>query len=124
MQDKRTKKRVAASSVEEALIDGLTELRDTMRAGKLETKFTMRTVDLQLEPREYDAQDVKAVRAKLGASQSVFAQLLGVRPKTVMSWEQGLVPPPMARRLLELVNENPERWRKILRDAAKAHAGT
>ena len=38
--------------------------------------------------------EVKAARAKLGASQSQFAELVGVSPKVVLGWEAGNYPPP------------------------------
>jgi len=47
-------------SVAEGLIASLTGLRDTLRNGERpEEKFTMRTVDLNLEPRDYTPEDVK-----------------------------------------------------------------
>jgi DNA-binding XRE family transcriptional regulator len=38
--------------------------------------------------------EVKAARAKLGASQSQFAELVGVSLKVVLGWEAGAYPPP------------------------------
>lgn len=102
------------------LIKSLRALRDALQDGvSLPDKFTMRTVELHLEPREYGAEDVLKVRERLKASQSVFAKLLGVSIKTVQAWEQGNnPPPPMARRLLENIDENPLPWEQKLRDAA------
>ncbi len=34
-------------------------------------------------------EDVKRIRAKLGLSQSKFAALLGLSPRTVQDWEYG-----------------------------------
>jgi putative transcriptional regulator len=111
-------------SAEDGLIASLTNLRNNLRAGKrLEERYTMRTVDLILEPHDYGPEEVKATRERLNASQAVFARLLGVSPKTVQSWEQGLAPPAMARRLLDVINEDTDRWIKILRGATKVSAG-
>lgn len=124
MNPTNSERDVRQMSVEQALIEGLTDLRDTLRAGKrVEEKYTMRTVDLQLEPQDFGADDVKAIREQLRVSQSVFAQLLGVKPRTVQSWEQGMVPPPMARRLLGMIKDDPGRWEEMLRNAAKDKAG-
>jgi len=106
----------------EGLIKSLSEIRDSLKAGERpEERFTMRTVDLDLEPFDYTAEDVKETRDKLRASQAVFAKLLGVSVKTVQSWEQGMAPPTMACRLLDLINEDPERWISKLRDAVRVH---
>ncbi len=122
MNQKPQEADIKTMSVEQALIDSLSELRDSMKAGqKLEERFTMRTVDLQLETHDYDGDGVRAIRDKLRVSQSVFAKLIGVKPKTIQSWEQGMVPPPMARRLLGLIDEDPERWINLLRQATKEH---
>lgn len=101
------------------LVQGLTDVRDALRRGEpLEKKFTCRTVILNLKPREYDPESIRAVRARLGVSQSLFAEIVGASVDTVASWEQGLrEPSPMARRLLEEITRNQEHWRKILKDA-------
>jgi len=101
------------------LIRGLTDIRDTLKKGqKLSEKFTVRTVVLDLEPTEYDADAIRKIRERLGVSQALFAQVLGASVDTVASWEQGVREPnPMARRLLEEISRNHEHWRKILRDS-------
>ncbi len=79
----------------------------------------MRTVELQLDPREYTPEEILKVRERLKASQGVFAKLLGVSIKTLQAWEQGNnPPPPIARRLLDTIEHDPEPWEKILREAA------
>ena len=37
----------------------------------------------------FDAQDVRAIRAKLHQSQSEFARMIGVSVSTLQNWEQG-----------------------------------
>ena len=52
--------------------------------------------------------DVKAIREKTGLSQTRFAQLIGVNPKTLQNWEQKRVRPAgPARALLKIVEANP-----------------
>jgi putative transcriptional regulator len=103
------------------IVSGLTDLRDALKNGqKIEQRFTVRTVDLDLQPREYDAEDVRATRIVLGASQALFAQILGVSVETVESWEQGQrTPSPMARRLLDEINRDRDHWLKLLKKAAR-----
>ncbi len=38
---------------------------------------------------EFSPQDVKAIRAQLGQSQSEFAYMIGVSVATLQNWEQG-----------------------------------
>lgn len=107
-------------SVEDRIVEGLTAFRDALRDGcSLEEKFTVRTVELDLDPQKYDAESVKSTRGLLNVSQSVFAQLLGTSVKTVQSWEQGKNSPSnMAARFLDEIRKNPEHWLKRLREAS------
>jgi len=58
--------------------------------------------------REFDEPDVKAIRARTGLSQTRFAYLIGVKPKTLQNWEQQRVRPAgPARALLKIVEANP-----------------
>lgn len=103
------------------LIESLRGLRDTLQNGEdLPSKYTVRTVELHLEPREYGPEEVLKIRESLRASQGVFAKLLGVSIKTLQAWEQGNNPPsPMARRLLDTIDSDPKPWQKMLREAAE-----
>lgn len=52
--------------------------------------------------------DVKAIRERTGLSQTRFAYLIGVKPKTLQNWEQRRVRPTgPARALLKIVEVNP-----------------
>ncbi|HRQ73979.1 MAG TPA: hypothetical protein PLU35_13215 [Phycisphaerales bacterium] len=105
----------------EEIIRGLKGLRDALASGvRLPDRFTMRTIELELEPRDWTPDDIRALRERLHASQAVFAKLIGASIKTVQAWEQGNAPPPMARRLLECIQQNPEPWERILHEAAVA----
>jgi putative transcriptional regulator len=116
----RQKKRLGAR-----IVEGLADLRDTLKSGKpVEKRFTVRTIELDLEPGEYDAESVKCTRLALGVSQAVFARVLGASGDTVASWEQGVrEPTPMARRLLDEINRNRDYWLQVLRDAATEKVG-
>jgi putative transcriptional regulator len=109
------------SDVERDLIAGLEGFRDSLKAGdKIEKKYTVRRVVLDLEPQSYTAKQVKDVRGLLNVSQGVFAQLLGVSIKTVQKWEAETTPSDMACRFMDEICRNPNYWRKRLREAAKS----
>lgn len=58
---------------------------------------------------EFAPVDVKAIRQRLGKSQSEFAQMIGVSVATLQNWEQGRRRPEgPARALLKVAAENPE----------------
>lgn len=113
------KRRSKSTSAGRRIIASLTELRDTLAAGiPLERKYTVRTVTAVREPAEFDARRVRHLRSKLGASQDVFARLVGVSKIQAQSWEQGRrVPSPLARRLLETVEADPKRFLRMLKAA-------
>jgi DNA-binding transcriptional regulator YiaG len=102
------------------IIASLTEVADVLEAGQSDVEhFTARTVAAPKEPGIYDAPRIRATREKLGASQSVFAGLLGVSTVLVQSWERGVrTAAPWARRLLDEVNRDPSHWREMLRSPA------
>lgn len=59
--------------------------------------------------------DVKAVRQKIGLSQTMFAQLLGVKLKTLQNWEQyRRHPSGAAAALLTIVSREPKAALKAL----------
>jgi putative transcriptional regulator len=59
--------------------------------------------------REIPEPDVKAIREQTGLSQTRFAYLIGVNPKTLQNWEQRRVRPTgPARALLKIVEANPQ----------------
>lgn len=58
---------------------------------------------------EFPREDVKAIRQKLGKSQSEFARMIGVSVATLQNWEQGRRHPKgPARALLKVAAANPE----------------
>lgn len=90
------------------IIASLQELADVLRRGQpLESRFTVRTVRIPT-PTRYGSRSVKATRRKIGASQAIFAQIMGVSKKLVEHWEAGIrQPSPMACRLLDALNRSP-----------------
>ena len=58
---------------------------------------------------EFPEPNVKSIRESVGFSQSKFAALIGVSPRTLQNWEQGhRHPTGPARVLLRLVQVDPE----------------
>jgi putative transcriptional regulator len=58
---------------------------------------------------EFAPVDVKAIRARLGQSQSEFARMIGVSVATLQNWEQGRRRPEgPARALLTVAAANPQ----------------
>lgn len=111
----------ATPSLGDRLIAGLESVVEALQSGEpLEKRLTVRTVKLDLTPREYGPDDVKAVRAKLGASQALLARFLGVSVQAVRHWEQGTRPvPTIAARYLDDLQEFPELWTRRIEAAAK-----
>jgi len=60
-------------------------------------------------PRPMSSADIARIRQQLKYSQSVFARVLNVSPKTVQAWEQGIrVPSDAALKLLSIAKRHPE----------------
>lgn len=58
---------------------------------------------------EIHAPDAKAIRAKVGLSQTEFAQLIGVKVATLRNWEQNRRQPTgAAAALLTIVEKEPD----------------
>ena len=58
---------------------------------------------------DISAEDIKAIRKKLGFTQAVFAAVIGVSTKTVEAWETGTNQPiGPARRMISLIQFDPK----------------
>ncbi len=114
-----SKSKGAYSKAGAEIIGALSEFRDAVKTKiPVDQKFTVRTVELDLRPRPYCAEDVKMTREILNVSQALFAMFLGVDVKTVSSWEQGLKQPsPIACRFMDEIAHSPSHWRNRLRQA-------
>ena len=110
-------------SFESRLIAGLTELRDLLAAGRDPAEvFTLQTCEVP-EPPPFGPKAIRRIRTRLGASQTVFAKIVGSSAILVQSWEQGKrTPSPMARRLLQMIDAHPDVWAEMA--APKEVAGT
>lgn len=109
-------------SVGGRIVGRLTRFTKALESGeKISEKFTVRTVQLNLEPTTHDPTTVRKTRALLNLSQRLFAKFLGVSLQTVHAWEQGYnVPSDMAARFLDEINANPTYWQRRLQSAAVA----
>jgi DNA-binding transcriptional regulator YiaG len=95
------------------MVAGMDAFCDALEGGeRIEDRFTVRDVHLDLHIERYGPDDVKNIRHKLKASQALLARFLGVSVSTVRSWEQGTRSiPPMACRYLDDIVKYPEIWR-------------
>ncbi len=91
------------SSLFDDLKEGLQEAIDFEKGtGKA------KTVTFMIEPvKKYSNIDIKKIRNKAGMTQAVFANYMGVSPKTVEAWELGRTHPTgPAYRLIDILAEN------------------
>jgi putative transcriptional regulator len=118
---RRTRTIIKETTFGAEVIHSLRDFFATIERGE---QVTISDVKLDLQPGRYAPRAVRATRLKLGVSQSVFAELLGVKTKTVQAWEQGSRPPAgAARRLLDQINQDPQRWLASLRQTLTRKAG-
>jgi putative transcriptional regulator len=108
-------------TMSELMLDDLKELNVFLeKGGKFSEKYTVRTVYDTFAPREYTPEMVRRTRDVLNASQTVFAKVIAVSPKTVQAWERGdSIPSPVCRRLLDVVNANPQEWIALLKNTTR-----
>ncbi len=88
----------------ESIITGLTGAVEDVREKKLPRRIV--TV---LPVKEYQAEEVKAIRNRTGLSQKLFAGYMGVSDKTVEAWESGKNHPSgAASRILNMMEMDEE----------------
>jgi putative transcriptional regulator len=109
---KKLQKDEGVSSLIAEACAGIDELVEATATGEPhEGLYTIRTRKLELKPREYGPEEVRAVRIRLKASQALLARFMGVNTQTVSYWEQGRRKvPPMARRYLDDLVDFPALW--------------
>ena len=84
------------------LREGLQEVLDYK---KDKIKLSSEFIEIPEPPAKYKAKEIKNLRARKNYSQSVFAKILNVSPKTVQSWESGIRKPSQsALRLIEIID--------------------
>lgn len=83
--------------------------------GERNGKVTLRKTFVESRPAPaMSGADVRAVRAKLNVSQSVFARQLRIAERTVANWEQGVTRPnTQAVILLRLIERHPTLLQEI-----------
>ena len=109
-------------SAEDRIVQGLERFADALESGEdITTRFTCRKVVLNLEPTPYGPELVKETRAKLGVSQALFAQFLGISTSAVQGWEQGEKKPKhIACRFMDEIRGNPTYWRARFLEMAES----
>jgi DNA-binding transcriptional regulator YiaG len=91
--------------------------RATLRRRKLTMpEFNSRLNVLDVKQTAYNGVTVRQTRGLLGVSQPIFAQFLGLSPKTVRSWEQDQSKPSeMACRFFDEIRRDPKYWQKRMK---------
>jgi putative transcriptional regulator len=85
-------------NIGQEILEGIKEIK---RFKKGELKLVARTLN---EP-----SPAKTIRKRLKISQSAFASLMGVSPRTIQDWEQGRrTPQGPAKSLLRIAEQHPE----------------
>jgi putative transcriptional regulator len=93
----------AFASLKEAMEDALAFERGDQR----DLKITR--IRAPRPPKTMSAQDIVQIRRRLNCSQTVFAMMLNISPKTVQAWEQGSrAPGDAALKLLAIAKKHPE----------------
>ena len=101
------------NQIERQLVKGLEGfVKDLKSDAPITEKYTCRRMVLDLHPVAYSPEQVLATRKLLRVSQVLFAQFLGVSPKTVRAWEQGnSEPKDIACRFMDEIQRNPDYYR-------------
>lgn len=108
------------SKLERDLVEGMEGFLSALKDDKdIKAKYNCRRMVIDLKPQAYGPKEVKAIRQLLKVSQPLFAQFLGVSPKTVCAWEAGKTPSDMACRFMDEIQRNPAYWRKRLRESTR-----
>jgi putative transcriptional regulator len=105
-----------------SILADLNEFCEVLESGEpVEQRYTVRSIALNLTPREYEAGDVKHLRAKLGVSQAVFAHFLGVSAAAVRAWERNARPiPASSRRFMDEIAADTGLFFRRMEAATKA----
>ncbi len=100
MKSKRVKKN---NKFFEDIKAGLQEVLD-YKKGKL--RLSSEFIEIPEPPSEYRPKEIKKIREEKNYSQSLFAKILNVSPRTIQSWESGMRKPSHASlRLLEIIDK-------------------
>ncbi|HEX7447589.1 MAG TPA: helix-turn-helix domain-containing protein [Pirellulales bacterium] len=102
------------------IAEGLEEFAEALKRGtRIAKEFTCRQARFVVKTGNYTPKKVRQTRRRLHCSQTVFAEVMGVTPNAVRSWEQGSRPPSKtACRLMDAINREPAIWIEMIADAA------
>lgn len=90
-------------NIGQEILDGIKEIKRFKKGNLRLAKHSLK------EP-----SPAKTIRKKLNLSQSDFASLMGVSPRTVQDWEQGRrTPQGPAKSLLRIAEQHPEVFLEI-----------
>ena len=115
-----SKSKARRPSIGSEIADGLEEFADALERGSdIVKEFNCRQVRFAVKTGNYTPQKVRQTRRRIHCSQAVFAEVMGVTPSAVRSWEQGSRPPSnTACRLMDAINRQPASWIDMIADAA------
>jgi putative transcriptional regulator len=107
-------------TIGEEIAEGLEEFADALERGAdIVKEFNCRQMRFRIKTGSYTPQKVRRTRQRILCSQAVFAEVMGVTPNAVRSWEQGSRPPSKtACRLMDVINREPARWIDMIAKAA------
>lgn len=103
----------------ERLLESMRQVTEALESDQpLESVLNCRTRAVRVRTAKLTPQQIRRVRHRLGASQTLFAQFLGVSPATVKAWEQGVNQPSrIAVRFLSEIEHDPEHWHRRLHES-------
>lgn len=114
MKAARKQRRVQTNKANYMTDEAFAELKEAMeealdfeRGERRNLKITR--IRAPRPPKAMSAQDIVQIRRRLNCSQTVFAMMLNISPKTVQAWEQGSREPgDAALKLLSIAKKHPE----------------
>lgn len=110
-------------TVGQRMIDDLEKLLEVLTAGGMEEVEKLFRVTRVKKP-PLQPKDVARIRKQLGATQELFASLLGVPVGTVRAWERGTEAlSPMAEKFVNEMRYNGDYWKRRAQ-AATAKRGS
>lgn len=91
-------------SIFESIKQGLSEAVEYERGNLPDVKVDRITIS---PLHTYTSEEIKEIRSKQNMTQRLFAEAIGVSPKTIEAWEAGINSPSgTANRILELLNRD------------------